>query len=303
MYYLQGETMDTIARQLGTSRSTVSRLLKQARETGIVNITVTNPSNPHSNIARKLERAFNVKTHIVTLKTGVSEHYRLRQVARTAGQLISQMITDNMIIGVSWGATVDAIVQHLTPKEVTGTRVVQMNGAANPETSGIPYVGTIISRFAEAFGSSVTHFPVPAFFDYTANREAMWRERSVKNVLEVQQRINLAIFGVGSPIGALPSHIYRAGYVDERDLLQLRKDNVVGDVSTVFLREDGSWKDIPMNARASGMNPSELQKIPCRVCAVAGVSKAKALLGALRTGAITELVVDDQTARAVIELM
>ncbi len=303
MYYLQGETMDTIARQMGTSRSTVSRLLKQARETGVVHITVTNPSSPQSNVAKRLEKAFGIKVYLVTLKSGASDHYRLRQVARTAGQIASQMIQDNMIVGVSWGTTVDAIAQHLIPKDVNGVRVVQMNGAANAETSGIPYVGTIISRFAEAFGAAVTHFPVPCFFDYPANRETMWRERSVRNAIEMQRRIDLAIFGVGSPSGPLPSHVYRAGYVDDKDLAQLSLDRVIGDISTVFIREDGSWRDVPMNTRASGMNPSELLKLPRRLCTVAGVWKSRALLGALRTGVVTDLVVDDQTARAVVELM
>ena len=45
MYYLQGETMDVIAKHLGTSRSTVSRLLKQARETGLVRISLAQPTS------------------------------------------------------------------------------------------------------------------------------------------------------------------------------------------------------------------------------------------------------------------
>ena len=36
MYYAQGETMEVIARHLGVSRSTVSRLLARARAEGVV---------------------------------------------------------------------------------------------------------------------------------------------------------------------------------------------------------------------------------------------------------------------------
>ena len=36
MYYLQDLTMETIAKHLGTSRSTVARMVKHARETGLV---------------------------------------------------------------------------------------------------------------------------------------------------------------------------------------------------------------------------------------------------------------------------
>ncbi len=303
MYYVQGETMDTIARQLGTSRSTVSRLLKQARESGIVQISVSNPTSPHSNVARILEKKFKIRTTIVTVKSGTSDQYRLAQVARIAGQLVSQMVQDSMVIGIAWGTTLDTVVQYLIPREVFGTIVVQMNGAANQQTTGIPYVGSIITRVAEAFGSQIVHFPVPAFFDYNANRDSMFKERSVRAVRDLQQRVDLAIFGVGSPVGTMPSHVYRAGYLDESDVLQLRKDRVVGDVNTVFLREDGSWADIALNSRASGLNPNELRQIPRRLCVVAGSSKAHALLGALRAGVVTDLVIDEMAARSVVELL
>jgi len=48
----------------------------------------------------------------------------------------------------------------------------------------------------------------------------------------------------------------------------------------VLLREDGTFADISVNARATGLSPSELRRIPRRICAVAGVAKAAAVLGA-----------------------
>ena len=65
MYYVQEETMDSIAHILGTSRSTVSRLLKRARETGVVRITIQNPDRP-SKIGNTLQRLFSIRPHIVT---------------------------------------------------------------------------------------------------------------------------------------------------------------------------------------------------------------------------------------------
>lgn len=41
LYYLQDLKMEVIARELGTSRSTVSRLLTQARRTGMVSISIS----------------------------------------------------------------------------------------------------------------------------------------------------------------------------------------------------------------------------------------------------------------------
>lgn len=302
MYYVQQETMESIARQLGVSRSTVSRLLSDARDSGLVRITLSNPSGPKSSLATELSDQFHVATHIVPVREGSADVHRLDRVAKVAGLMISDAVRDGDLIGIAWGTTLAAIVQHLQPRDVTDTRVVQVNGGANKSTSGIPYAGWIISQVAEAFGSTVVHFPVPAFFDYPETREAMWRERSVQNVLELQAKLNMVVFGVGSLIGTVRSHVYAAGYLDQHDFDQLREEGVVGDICTVFLRADGSYEDIAMNKRATGPTPAQLQRVPRRFCVAAGLAKARPLLAALRAGVATDLVVDDATARAVLNL-
>ena len=81
-----------------------------------------------------------------------------------------------------------------------------------------------------------------------------------------------------------------------------RREGVVGDVCTVLLRDDGTWSDINLNARATGPTPGRLARIPRRLCVVAGTGKARACLAALRARAATDLVVDEATARAVLAL-
>src|SRR5690606_24231211 len=126
---------------------------------------------------------------------------------------------------------------------------------------------------------------VPAFFDYAGTKEAMWRERSVQRVVELQQRADIALFSVGALRGELPSHVYSAGYLEPDDVTRLDREGVVGDVCTVFLREDGTYRDIEINQRATGPAPDQLRAIPRRVCAVAGDNKVLPLRAALRAGA------------------
>lgn len=303
MYYVHGETMETIARQLGTSRSSVSRSLKEARQSGLVRISLADPDASSSSLAGTLSRLFGVRVHLVPVRDGSSDVQRLDRVARVAGPLLSSMVSDGVVVGVAWGTTLAAVAHHVPRRDVAGVTIVQLNGATNNVTSGIPYVGAIISEMATAWDASTVFFPVPAFFDFAETRRAMWRERSVRNVLSVQRRVDLAVFGVGSLEAAVPSHVYSAGYLDESDLAQVHKQRVVGDVCTILLRVDGSWRDIELNARASGQTPHELQQIPRRLCVVAGVSKAAPLLGALRAKVATDVVVDDATARAVLDLI
>lgn len=296
MYYLQDVTMETVARQLGMSRSGVSRLLKAARESGMVRVQVRRRGSGNA-VAAELARTYGVRVHVVPVRTPIAEDVRLDHVARYGAQLVQEWFGEGMTLGVAWGTTVAALRQHLRPNPLRDATVVQLNGAANTSASGLAYGTDLVSDIAAAFGARPEHFPVPAFFDYADTRELMWRERSVRHVLALQQRADLALFGVGALAGPVSSHVYSSGYLDDADKASLRAAGVVGDVCTVFLRSDGSWEDIAINQRGTGPNPRQLRRIPRRVCIAAGVAKVVPLRAALLAGAITDVVIDEPSAR------
>ncbi len=303
MYYVQAETMDAIAHHLGVSRSTVSRLLKEARERGLVRVTIVDPDRPLGRLADLFQQHFRVNAHIVQVRPGASNVFRLDQVARTAADILGELVTDGDTIGVAWGTTTSAIATHLRPRDLSGVTVIGLNGGANHQTTGLPYVGSILHRFADAFRGQEQLLALPAFFDDPATREAMWRERSTRHILRVRDSCRIALFGVGALGADLQSHVYASNYLNPDDLDDLQRQGVVGDVCTVMLREDGSYRDLEINRRATGMTPAELQRVPRRICVVSGLAKASPVLGALRAGVATDLVIDQEAARAVLARM
>ncbi|MDR6939304.1 sugar-binding transcriptional regulator [Arcanobacterium hippocoleae] len=302
MYFVQGETMESIARRLGVSRSTVSRLVKGARDAGYVQISLHPPKELTNSLGMRIAQRYGIKTHVVPVPFGANEARRLQAVATMAGIVISDLVKPNTVIGVAWGNTVSAVADQLVPRAASGSVVVQLNGAANKNSTGIPYAGEIIARFGKAYGASVCHFPVPAFFDYAATREHLWRERSVAAVRQMQADADIAVFGVGALDGKIPSQVYAGGYLSPDELAQVCREGVVGDVCTVLLRADGSWEDLEINARASGPSPQLLRQIERRVCVVSGVEKARPLLAALRAGVVTDLIIDEDSAAKLEEL-
>jgi len=302
MYYLQDVKMETIASHLHMSRSSVSRLLKQARASGLVEITLRPTPSRAPGVGQRISLMYGVEAYVVPVTDSASVEERLEQVAMSTARLVSGWMDSDMILGVAWGTTLAAIARHLTQKTTRGSSIVQLNGAANTRTSGVEYVGDLISLFGDAFDAKVHLFPVPAFFDYAETRRAMWRERSIARVLDVQRRADIVLFSIGVVGGEVPSHVYAAGYLEREDIETLEAEGIVGDVCTVFLRADGSYEDLSLNERATGPTPAELRQVARRVCAVAGDSKVVPLLAALRAGAITHLVIDEQTAMRLVEL-
>ncbi|WP_427868801.1 sugar-binding transcriptional regulator [Leucobacter luti] len=300
LYYLQDLTMDAIASEMHVSRSSVSRLLSRARETGLVEITVRSSHESGSRVQRRIAEEYGVNVHLVPTPSGASEVDRLERTAKSAARILASYVDLNMTIGVAWGATLSAVGRHLPEKRTHYTSVVQMNGAANVRTTGIPYTNEILARFGSAFNADVHHFPVPALFDSPETKQAMWRERSVARIVEMQRSVDLFAFGLGASRAGVPSHVYAGGYFDAADLEELQRERIVGDCATLFYRIDGSTEGITLNQRSSGPDPEAVRAIPKRVCVVSGVSKLASLRGALAAGLITELVIDETVARRLL---
>lgn len=300
MYYLQDLTMDAIARELRTSRSTVSRLLSAARDTGLVQIQIRNPLDTGPELESMIRRTYNVDVHVVPVLESLNEAETLDRVAIQAARTIGPLVDSNAIIGIAWGSTLSAVSRHLTRKITHDTVVVQLNGAGNMHTTGITYASDIMRRFGSAYGARVEQFPVPAFFDHATTKTAMWKERSVQRILDLQARMSIAIFGVGSVDADYPSHVYAGGYLDETDLKNLAHSDVVGDVATVFFRRDGSSDGIVLNERSTGPALSQLRQVRRRICVVSGASKINGLRGALTAGLATDLILDEATARRLV---
>lgn len=295
--------MEAIASSLAVSRSTVSRLLRDARKAGLVQITLRPPgAHRLAELRHHLTQQYGVSAHVVSARYEDPERERLQAVARAGAEVLDQILDPGMTVGLAWGTTMNALVSALRPRPVPGLRIVQLNGAINTEGVGHTYVSTVLARAAALWDATVHHFPVPAFFDFAATRDAMWRERSVRRVLEMQQQCTLAVFSVGAFDAEVPSHVYTNNYLTGADLQSLRADGAVGDVCTVFLRSDGTWRDIAMNARGSGPNPAQLSRIPRRLLLAAGTRKALPLRAALRAGVATDVVIDEVTAESLLAL-
>lgn len=301
LYYLQDMTMDAIARELSISRSSVSRLLSHARASGLVEIQIHQPQGQELRLGEVIRARHGIAAHVVPTPRNLSDVERFERVAMSAARLLPMYFDSNMTLGIAWGSTLDAISRHLPKKETHNASVVQLNGAGNTFTSGVDYASEILHRFGQAFGASVQQFPVPALFDDPKTKEAMWRERSTRRVLDMQARSDIVLFGLGSPFAEVPSRVYVGGYLDRDDYRSLREEKVVGDIATVFYRQDGSWKDIELNARATGPAFPVLRRAARRICVVAGVQKISSVRGAIATGLITDLVLDEALAEQLVD--
>ena len=301
LYYHQGLTSDEVARELNLSRPKVSRLLTFAKQTGLVEIRIHDPqAHPKSLEAQLKERYPFLTPHVVSVPLGSSEDIWLDRVAVATANLLNTVLRPGQTIGLAWGTTLDAVSRALTPKNIADLKFVQLNGSANSINLVSGFVADTIARFAQNYGAQAVLFPVPTFFDDPRTKTAMWRERSVQHVLDVQAQADVLIYSIGSVTAKIPSHVYVSAYLEDSDLQELKQAGAIGDIATVFYRADGSFIDIPFNKRASGPNLKITRQAQYAICVVSGLGKVPALRGALAGRLMNTLVLDEITAHALL---
>jgi DNA-binding transcriptional regulator LsrR (DeoR family) len=301
-YYLHDVTMDVIARQKGTSRSTVSRLLRYARDAGLVEIRIMPPHSRSHQLRSVISDAFEVEVEIVPVPATATSVERLERTAIHTARFLNSVFESDMIIGVSWGTMVQAISRCLIAKQTTNSQFVQLNGTGFSRATGSHYSGAVMDAFGQAFDAYVWQFPVPVYFDSAETAAALLRERSMQRIVALQQRADAVLFSVGTVTGGVPSSPYLHGYyLDESDFRQLGEDGAVGDIATSYIGAAGSHGGIRMNSRTSGPDLDRLREVKYRICAVSGDHKIEAVVAALRGGYVSHLVIDEITATGLLE--
>src|SRR5512139_2173152 len=106
MYYEWGKKQSEISEQLGLSQATVSRLLNQAKEAGIIRISVSVPPGIFTDLEEELVRRYNLRDALV-VECSDDEDERLiqREIGAAAAYYIESIIRPNEIVGISsWSA-------------------------------------------------------------------------------------------------------------------------------------------------------------------------------------------------------
>lgn len=302
LYYYHGLTTEEIAHELSVSRPKVSRLLSFARDRGLVEIKIHDGRENLAPLSSEIVRRFHIDAvHPVPAPEVLGEIAWLERVTQYTAHHLNEILEPNMTIGCAWGTTLSSISTHLIPMTIPGLKVVQLNGSGNTHTYDNHYAAHILKAFGENYGARVYLFPVPTFFDFAQTKEAMWRERSIRGILDLQSAADVLLYSIGAVAAGVPSHVYSGEYLEAQDLESLREHGVVGDLATVFYRADGNYRDMEINARASGPPLELYRKAKRAICVVSGMAKVPGLHAALRAGYMSELIVDEPTARALVE--
>lgn len=295
--YFNGEfTQEQIAAYLGISRPWVSRLLKRARDLGIVTIVVEAPSQRPVALERILAHSLGVNRCLIASSSGLAE------TASLAASYLADTLHDGDVLGLAWGKTLAATVNAFEPppKLPRNLRCVALIGGtsvARPEIDA----DRLVPSMAKKLQAESSVLNAPAFVENHHVQTLLLKEPGVRATLALAESTTVALMCVG---GIDDSTIRQLGTLSQREFGDLATNGAVGDVCQWFVDRYGKHIE---KGPAQRMISADLNRIRERarerIAVAVGEGRVSAIIGAARGNWYTTLVTNLSTARALLEAL
>jgi DNA-binding transcriptional regulator LsrR (DeoR family) len=299
LYYDDNATQAEVAAALGTSRTTVSRLLSEARRQGIVQIAVVQPelSSP-GDLADRVRSELGL--HHVYLSAPLSQPTQRRPTTGTLGGVLAPALGRALsavgfvpgdILLVSSGRTIYEVAQHDLP-QLSGVVVAPtLGGIDQPERwyQSNEIVGLVASKI----GGRATYLFAPALPGPDLY-QTLLQDPAIQRVLHLWPYARCVITSVGAPpilrdqlpqfiVPAMPSLVEAAG-----------------DLCSRFFDRAGEPVEFPGSDRLVAVELKTLQRIPVVIAVAAGRERVTSLIAAARKRYFNQLVTDPDTAEQLL---
>ncbi len=297
MYYEHGLTQQEIAGKLGISRPGVSRLLKKAQNEGIVHIKVVDPNEAGSRVEKSLSEKFNLKNVIVVPDHDNPDVTKSR-LGKAAVGFLEKIYHEEMVLGISWGTTMQEIARQLNKRSITNSVVVQLNGGI----SRAEY-DTHASEIAKSIGEKLSAvpylLPLPAVVDHKDLKEAIISDRNINRTLQLGKNAKIALFTIGS--FSHDSVLVKADYFSDTEVDSLINKGAVGDICSRIINDNGRICSLKLNARTIGIELKDLKEKEFAIAVAGGRGKLNAIRAGLKGKWFNCLITDEWIAKKLLE--
>jgi len=293
-YYVDDRSKVDIAAQFDVSRFQVAKLLRQAREQGVVSIEIRDPRRPSRD--DDLARMLGVERVQVVDVAGTTETEGTERVGTAVMGALRHTLRSRMTVGISWSRTMDLAAKFLP--DLPPCTIVQLAGALQ-----VPGSGTLPQVIANLGASpDITTLPIhaPLVVDGAATARDLMRQPEIAQALERADGLDLAVVAIGAWQAGESSVWEKVAAVD-RD--EAAAAGAVGEISGRLFDAAGRHVATALDDRLIGVRYDQLVRTPAVVAVAHGPGRAAAVVAAARAGFVTHLIVDSTLAEALADLL
>mgnify|MGYP000063274032 FL=1 len=301
LYYEQRLGQSEIAKALDCSRSTVSRLLAEAIESGIVRIYIKRPVEKFPSLAERVKHYFGLK-EVIVVSGGISNEQAFYNVGFSAAEFLSQILHDNVTIGISFGVTLSYLVQELSEYnfDYEGIEVIQLMGGlgfGDPAIDG----PELAQKMARCLGGTYRYIQAPAVVESPEIAKHLMNEKNIRETIQKAHNSEITISSVGSLMDNLSS-LERSGYIRKEDRAKFQAEGAIGHSLSRMIDENGHPIENFFNRRIIGAPIDVIRNAKWSIGIGSNPLKAQVFLAAVKDHQFNVLVIDDGTAREILRL-
>ncbi len=296
-YYMDEFSQQEIAKEYNLSRPTVSNILKQCREEGIVEIRIREGSSFSRELSERLRGRFGVR-EVIIVPSNEDPSAVLNRAGAEAAAFASDVINDGMKIGIAWGTSLFQMVHNMKQLNVVDTEVVQLMGglgASNPQYDG----ADLARELSKLINAKYYPLQCPVLVKSIEVKEMLVSENGIRDTLLRTGDLDIAFVGLSSN-DPDKSALVKAGFLSLEETEETLRAGAVGHICGYSYGEEGEMLELPVNRRIIGIDFEKLKSIPERVGIACGAEKADAIKAALKGGLITTLITDESAALRVL---
>lgn len=293
-YYLDDQKQSDIARELGVSRPLISRMLSEARELGIVEITIHEPGARESRLLERLRLQSSIRGGIL-VEEGTNDDGTNRLLSQGAVELLRRLGVRRL--GVGWGYLIGQLVSWLEENpqpDSTVTDICPLVGNASIPARNYQS-NENVRLMAQQMGAAPHFLYLPALPDSLEEKQVLCSTEVYRQIYQQWEELDTALVNIGD----YPSSPDFASLVRYGSLLQQQR--ACGRMLIYYFNEDGfiiqSEQDfaiqIPIDI---------LKRCPNIIGVCSANTSAKALRGALRSGFFTHIVARAELIKTLLEL-
>jgi DNA-binding transcriptional regulator LsrR (DeoR family) len=297
LYHAHNLTQNEVAERLGIGRSTIIRLLEEAKKRGEVRIWIEEGEGELVELALELEHKLGLDEAIVVPASDGFEN-AAKSVGLALGKFLSDTIADNMTIGVGWGRTLTASLASFHPPHHAGIKVMSLLGGSVETKFSNPV--EFAWRIAGALRAECYLFPAPLVVDSAATKRVLIERCGLEPLYRMAGKLDLAVISAGDinrSSTSLVRHLVAAEELEE--LVEL---GCVGDVMCNFLDAEGNLLRHPLNDRVMSVDLDTLRTAEHIVLASGGEVRAPIIHATIKRLGCHSLVTDESAARALLQM-
>jgi len=303
-YYEDDLTQEQIGQRFGLSRIKISRLLSQARQEKIVQVTIAPPTEGHAELERTIEARYGLDEVLIAYPLDNSASAILAALGETAANCLMRTLRGEETVAFTWGNTLLAMVDALQSatgaqiRDWPGMRVVQaLGGLGSPEAD--VYSAGLVHRLARSLGARHRVLAAPGIVSSAEVCTALLADPHIASTIALAAHADLALMGLGRPTPG--SVVLQSSILSAVELAHLHSLGAVGDIGLRFFDSEGCPVEHEINDRIIGLSLEQIKAIPRVVCVAGGDEKFAVIRAALRGKLIKVLITDFSNAQRLLE--